>query len=78
MPNQRLRDALLRNTLGFEEVAKATGVDPKTVERWITQDRTPYPRHRHAIHPLQPQRIANIRIERDAFVREWVEEVRRT
>lgn len=49
MPNQRLRDALLRNTLGFEEVAKATGVDPKTVERWITQDRTPYPRHRHAI-----------------------------
>ncbi|NGY59219.1 XRE family transcriptional regulator [Lentzea sp. NEAU-D13] len=49
MPNQRLRDALLRNTLGFDEVAKATGVDPKTVERWITQDRTPYPRHRHAI-----------------------------
>ena len=52
MPNQRLRDALLRNTLGFEEVAKATGVDPKTVERWITQDRTPYPRHRHAIAAL--------------------------
>jgi hypothetical protein len=24
-------------------------VDPKTVERWITQGRAPYPRHRHAI-----------------------------
>ena len=49
MPNDRLRDALLRNGLDFDHVAKATGVDPKTVERWITQDRTPYPRHRHAI-----------------------------
>jgi hypothetical protein len=25
------------------------GVDAKTAERWLTQDRTPYPRHRHAI-----------------------------
>ncbi|AXX27914.1 hypothetical protein APASM_0549 [Actinosynnema pretiosum subsp. pretiosum] len=24
-------------------------MDPKTVERWITKNRTPYPRHRHAI-----------------------------
>jgi len=30
-------------------VASKIGVDPKTVERWITQDRTPYPKHRHAI-----------------------------
>lgn len=52
MPNQRLRDSLLRNGLDFDHVAKATGVDPKTVERWITQDRTPYPRHRHAIAAL--------------------------
>jgi transcriptional regulator with XRE-family HTH domain len=52
MPNQRLRDALLRNGLDFDHVAKATGVDPKTVERWITKDRTPYPRHRHAIASL--------------------------
>ncbi|PRY46543.1 MULTISPECIES: DUF5919 domain-containing protein [Umezawaea] len=49
MPNQRLRDALLRNGLSFEHVARATTVDPKTVERWITRDRTPYPRHRHVI-----------------------------
>ncbi|QUF07656.1 helix-turn-helix transcriptional regulator [Actinosynnema pretiosum subsp. pretiosum] len=49
MPNQRLRDSLLRNGFSFEQVAKATNVDPKTVERWITKNRTPYPRHRHAI-----------------------------
>ena len=49
MSNERLRDALLRNGLNLEHVAKATGVDPKTVERWITQGRTPYPRHRHTI-----------------------------
>jgi hypothetical protein len=30
-------------------VSKATGVDQKTVERWITKGRTPYPRHRHTI-----------------------------
>jgi hypothetical protein len=49
VPNERLRDALLRNGLDLDQVAKATGVDPKTVERWITQGRIPYPRHRHAI-----------------------------
>jgi hypothetical protein len=35
--------------LDRDKIAKATGVDPKTVERWITQGRIPYPRHRHAI-----------------------------
>ncbi|MGW4499495.1 XRE family transcriptional regulator [Micromonospora sp. NPDC004336] len=49
MPNDRLRDAILRNGLTPVMVADKIGVDPKTVERWITQDRTPYPRHRHAI-----------------------------
>jgi transcriptional regulator with XRE-family HTH domain len=49
MPNDRLRDAILRNGLTPVLVAERIGVDPKTVERWITQDRTPYPRHRHAI-----------------------------
>lgn len=49
MTNERLRDALLRNGLDLDQVAKATGVDPKTVERWITKGRSPYPRHRHAI-----------------------------
>ncbi|WP_054813391.1 helix-turn-helix domain-containing protein [Nocardia arizonensis] len=49
MANERLRGALHRNGLDLIQVAEATGVDPKTVERWITQGRTPYPRHRHAI-----------------------------
>lgn len=52
MANERLRDALLRNGLNYEHVAKATGVDQKTVERWITKSRTPYPRHRHTIASL--------------------------
>jgi hypothetical protein len=52
LPNERLRDALLRNGVDLLQVAKATGVDPKTVERWITKDRTPYPRHRHTIASL--------------------------
>jgi transcriptional regulator with XRE-family HTH domain len=49
MPNERLRDTILRKGLTPAAVAERLGVDPKTVERWITQDRTPYPKHRHAI-----------------------------
>jgi hypothetical protein len=49
MPNERLRDALLRNGLTLEKVAAAVDVDPKTVERWITKGRLPYPKHRHKI-----------------------------
>ncbi|MFF0228855.1 XRE family transcriptional regulator [Micromonospora sp. NPDC005254] len=49
MANERLRDAILRNGLTPVVVAERIGVDAKTVERWITQDRAPYPRHRHAI-----------------------------
>ena len=52
MANERLRDAILRNGLDLERVAKATAVDPKTVERWITKGRTPYPRHRRTIAAL--------------------------
>jgi transcriptional regulator with XRE-family HTH domain len=73
MPNERLRDALLRNGLDLDHVAKATGVDPKTVERWITKGRIPYPRHRRTIasmlretenylwpDAIEPQRKAEI------------------
>jgi transcriptional regulator with XRE-family HTH domain len=49
MPNERLRDALFRNGLTLEKVAAAVDVDPKTVERWITKGRLPYPKHRHKI-----------------------------
>jgi transcriptional regulator with XRE-family HTH domain len=49
LSNDRLRDVLLSKGLTPEAVAERLGVDPKTVERWITVGRTPYPRHRHAI-----------------------------
>ncbi|HYQ66725.1 DUF5919 domain-containing protein [Actinophytocola sp.] len=49
MANERLRDAMLRNGLDLDQVATATKVDPKTVERWITKGRIPYPRHRRTI-----------------------------
>lgn len=56
MPNERLRDALLRNGFTLEQVSKAVGVDPKTVERWISAGRTPYPKHRNAIAAMLRER----------------------
>ncbi|WP_280456769.1 XRE family transcriptional regulator [Nocardia carnea] len=52
MPNDRLRDALHRHGLDIPHVAEAVGVEEKTVERWITKGRTPYPRHRHTLASL--------------------------
>lgn len=49
MPNERLRDALLRGGITPDAAAERTGVDAKTVERWITQGRNPYPKHRHVL-----------------------------
>ncbi|BCJ74497.1 transcriptional regulator [Catellatospora sp. IY07-71] len=49
MSNDRLRDAMMRKGLTPAILAEKIGVDPKTVERWMTQDRTPYPRHRREI-----------------------------
>jgi transcriptional regulator with XRE-family HTH domain len=56
MPNERLRDALLRNGFTLDQVSRAIGVDPKTVERWIGNGRTPYPKHRHAIAAMLRER----------------------
>ncbi len=42
MANERLRAALARNRLTVSGFAGALGVDPKTVERWITRERTPH------------------------------------
>jgi len=44
MANERLRAALARNRLTVPSFAGALGVDPKTVERWITKERTPHRR----------------------------------
>lgn len=47
--NERLLEALNKAALTPEGLADRVSVDPKTVERWITQGRTPYPRHRHQL-----------------------------
>ncbi len=52
MANDRLRDSLLRLGITPEQLAEQLEVDPKTVERWITTGRSPYPRHRHRIAAL--------------------------
>jgi transcriptional regulator with XRE-family HTH domain len=50
--NDRLRDALLAARLTPEDLAADLGVNPKTVERWITRARLPYPQFRHRISVL--------------------------
>ena len=48
MTNERLRAALLERGITLAALADAIGVDEKTIERWISQGRTPYRRHRYA------------------------------
>ncbi|MEU8121320.1 XRE family transcriptional regulator [Spirillospora sp. NPDC049024] len=52
MSNERLKDAMLSKGLSPEQLAEELGVDPKTVERWITTGRKPYPKYRHRIAAL--------------------------
>lgn len=49
MPNDRLRDALLRNGITPLAAAERLKVSTKTVERWVRNGRLPYPRHRYEI-----------------------------
>lgn len=49
MTNDRLRDALLSAGIGLGDLVEELQVDPKTVERWITTGRSPYPKYRHKI-----------------------------
>src|SRR5215207_5883651 len=46
MQNERLRVALFEHGLTPSVLAESLGVDAKTVERWITQGRAPYRKHR--------------------------------
>jgi transcriptional regulator with XRE-family HTH domain len=48
MSNERLRTALLARGMTVQSLAEAIEVSPKTVERWITQGKVPYLRHRYA------------------------------
>jgi transcriptional regulator with XRE-family HTH domain len=49
MANERLRAALLERGVTPDQLATAVEVDVKTIERWITRNRTPYRRHRYAV-----------------------------
>lgn len=49
MSNDRLRDAMHEQGVTSAELARDVGVDPKTVERWVTTQRVPYPKHRAAV-----------------------------
>jgi transcriptional regulator with XRE-family HTH domain len=48
MPNDRLRTAMLERGVTPHDLAASLGVDPKSVERWVS-GRTPYRRHRYAV-----------------------------
>jgi hypothetical protein len=48
MANERLRTALLQQGVTPNVLADDVGVDPKTIERWIS-GRIPYRRHRHQV-----------------------------
>ncbi|WP_406237498.1 helix-turn-helix domain-containing protein [Nocardia sp. NBC_01009] len=52
MANERLRSAIQRAGLDISDVAEKARVETKTVERWITKARTPYPKHRHKVAAL--------------------------
>ena len=51
MANERLRSAMAKAQTDTEAITKATGVDPKTVQRWLA-GRVPHHRHRWAIANL--------------------------
>jgi transcriptional regulator with XRE-family HTH domain len=50
-PNNRLRGAMLAARVTIEGITEATGVDPKTVHRWLN-GRVPHARHRWAVATL--------------------------
>src|SRR4051812_9696273 len=50
--NQRLADAIRQHGWSNSELATQLGVDPKTVERWVTTGRTPHPRWRERASAL--------------------------
>src|ERR1700690_1396854 len=41
MPNERLRATLIDSEYGERSLAEELGLDPKSVQRWITRDITP-------------------------------------
>jgi transcriptional regulator with XRE-family HTH domain len=54
MPNERLRTAMGNAQVDIDQIAEATRVDPKTVQRWVA-GRVPHPRHRWKVSELVGQ-----------------------
>jgi hypothetical protein len=52
MPNERLRSSIIAANLSIIDLATHVGVDPKTVERWVTKARIPHRTHRWATASL--------------------------
>jgi hypothetical protein len=52
MANERLRDALARRGYTPTVLGEQIGVDPKTVQRWVSQSRVPYPKYRAQLGAL--------------------------
>jgi len=46
--NERLRTAMVRTGVTAQDLALCCGVDPKTIERWISPGRVPHRTHRWA------------------------------
>jgi transcriptional regulator with XRE-family HTH domain len=67
--NERLRDAMQRAGLSADNVAEELKVDAKTVERWITQGRSPYPKYRGKL--AATLRETERYLWPDAFTPEW-------
>ena len=59
MGNERLREALRRAQKTLDDVVQLTGVDPKTVQRWLN-GRVPHTRHRWAIAQLLHMRETDL------------------
>ena len=51
MANERLRTAMANAQVDIDQLAEATKVDPKTVQRWLA-GRVPHPRHRWKVSEL--------------------------
>lgn len=46
MSNERLRSAITQAGHDYQSFSQVIGVDPKTVERWVSKDRLPHRTHR--------------------------------
>lgn len=61
MANDRLRTAMLAAGLSEDDIASEVGVDPKTVERWISEDiQAPHRRTRERVAKLLRTKAADL------------------